>query len=229
MRWLKNLVLFAGLALTLGNEASGQLFAGYNAGPILGRTLDAGLLYYPKNEDWIAVAFSGGYTFQGPMYFARREAECLKQFKNGGWHMRLGLRNGLTTDHHSNHPWWGLDLIYSPPKRKRQNQYLRCRNGTAHDGLPKCQCHERGAQSRLYLESTARKDYFSAFCRGFWTANWPFLLGARPCLANVTCFWRRFVGSLFARCGFGADRRIPLGIASQPLRLPQARTVKRFK
>ncbi len=120
MRWLKILVLFAGLLLTFQNEVNAQLFAGYNAGPILGRTLDAGLLYYPKNEDWIAVSFSGGYTFHGPLYFARREAECLKQFKNGGWHMRLGLRNGLTTDHHANHPWWGLDLVYS-----RQNESAR--------------------------------------------------------------------------------------------------------
>ncbi|HEX2898493.1 MAG TPA: hypothetical protein VHS96_02125, partial [Bacteroidia bacterium] len=113
MRLLKYFVLVAGMVLTLGTEATAQLFAGYNAGPILGRTLDAGLLYYPKNEDWIAVSLSGGYTFRGPMYFARREAECLSKFKNGGWHMRLGLRNGLTTDHHANHPWWGLDLVYS--------------------------------------------------------------------------------------------------------------------
>lgn len=101
-------------------DVQAQLFVGPNVGGILGRTVDAGLLYYPKNEDWIAVSLSGGYTFNGPMYFPRRKAECIHDFRNGGWHMRLGLRNGLTTDHHANHMFWGADLVYS-----RQNESAR--------------------------------------------------------------------------------------------------------
>lgn len=94
-----------------------QLFFGPNIGPALGRTIDFGLLAYPKNEDWLAFSLSGGYTFSGPMYFPRKKAECLSGFRNGGWHIRAGARNGFTTDHHDNHLWWGLDLIYS-----RQNE-----------------------------------------------------------------------------------------------------------
>lgn len=117
MRWLVKALMVVVLFMGIREGISAQLFAGFNAGPILGRTADAGLLYYPKNEDWIAVAASGGYTFYGPMYFARRKAECLSHFKNGGWHLRLGLRNSLTTDHHANHVYWGADLVYS-----RQNE-----------------------------------------------------------------------------------------------------------
>ncbi len=117
MRLLKNLIVAIGMLGTLAGALPAQLFVGPNVGGVLGRTVDLGALYYPKNEDWIAISLSGGYTVHGPMYFARREAECLRQFKNGGWHMRLGLRNGLTTDHHSNHVFWGADLIYS-----RQNE-----------------------------------------------------------------------------------------------------------
>ncbi len=43
----------------------------------------------PKNEGWIAVSFSSNYTVHDPIYFARREAECLRQRKNGGWNVRL--------------------------------------------------------------------------------------------------------------------------------------------
>lgn len=93
-----------------------QLFVGPNFGPIPGRTLDLGILAYPKNEDWLAISLSGGTTLQGPMYFPRKKAECLSGFRNGGWHIRAGARNGFTIDHHANHLWWGLDLIYSRQK-----------------------------------------------------------------------------------------------------------------
>lgn len=131
MRLLTHLLLGIGLWVALTAESRAQLFIGPNLGPILGRTLDGGLLYYPKNEDWIAVSLSGGYTFYGPMYFARRKAECLSQFHNGGWHTRLGLRNGFTTDHHANHPWWGADLVYS-----RQVERARINTCDAAPGSP---------------------------------------------------------------------------------------------
>jgi hypothetical protein len=120
MPWFKILLVLGGLIGGTIHKLPAQLFFGPNIGPILGRTADAGLLYYPKNEDWIAVSLSGGYTLYGPMYFARREAECLSKFHNGGWHVRLGLRNGFTTDHHASHPFWGADLVYS-----RQNEDAR--------------------------------------------------------------------------------------------------------
>jgi hypothetical protein len=122
---------FVGLfwAVLLGTSGKAQLFVGANAGGILGRTLDVGALYYPKNEDWIAVSATGGYTVYGPMYFARRKAECLRHFHNGGWHVRVGLRNGLTTDHHANHVFWGADLVFS---RQNENAIVNACDATAH-------------------------------------------------------------------------------------------------
>jgi hypothetical protein len=105
------------LLMMLGGTARAQLFVGYNIGPALGRTLDADFRYYPKNEDWISFSLGGGYTFNGKMYFPRKKAECLSDFRNGGWHMRFGARNSFTTDHHDNHLFWGLDFLYS-----RQNE-----------------------------------------------------------------------------------------------------------
>lgn len=107
------ILLCCSLLLLALTQASAQLFIGPNIGSAYGRTPEAGLLYYPKNEDWISIALGGGYTFNGPMYFPRKKAECIGHFRNQGWHIRLGLRNGLTTDHHENHLYWGLDLIYS--------------------------------------------------------------------------------------------------------------------
>lgn len=111
------LVLFLATLFALPKQIEAQLFAGYNLGPIFGRTLDADLRYYPKNEDWISFSAGAGYTFNGKMYFPRKKAECLSNFRNGGYHIRIGARNGLTVDHHDNHPFWGLDLLYS-----RQNE-----------------------------------------------------------------------------------------------------------
>lgn len=116
MAKVQKILLLAILLLAGASSGMTQLFVGYNAGPILGRTADLGLQYYPKNEDWISLTLSGGATLYGPMYLARREADCLRKFQNGGWHIRLGARNGLTTDHHANHPWWGLELVYSRQK-----------------------------------------------------------------------------------------------------------------
>jgi hypothetical protein len=110
------LTLLAGLLLS-ATQAHAQVFVGPNLGPALGRTVEIGVMAYPKNEDWISFLASGGYTFPGPMYFPRRQADCLSHFYNNGWHVRLGARNGLTTDHHSSHMFWGLDLTFS-----RQNE-----------------------------------------------------------------------------------------------------------
>ncbi|MEM0996298.1 MAG: hypothetical protein AAGN35_04425 [Bacteroidota bacterium] len=109
------LILFS--TLLSPAPASAQMYAGINLGPAYGRTVDAGLMLFPKNEDWLSFQLSGGYTFAGPMYFPRKKAECLANFRNGGWHVRLGARNGFTTQHHSSHLFWGLDLIFS-----RQNE-----------------------------------------------------------------------------------------------------------
>lgn len=128
MRLLKRLLWVALVTVGLGSTLPAQLFVGPNVGGILGRTGDIGVLIYPKNEDWIAASVSGGYTLYGPMYFARRKAECLRQFQNGGWHVRAGARNALTTDHHSNHMWWGADLIYS--RQVEQAEVNACDNAT---------------------------------------------------------------------------------------------------
>ena len=117
MRWFQILVLFVFWGMSGSLALQAQLFVGPDVGGILGRTLDIGLIYYPKNEDWIAVTFGAGYTVPGPMYFARREADCVRRFHNSGGDIRLGLRNGLTTDHHANHVFWGTELVYS-----RQNE-----------------------------------------------------------------------------------------------------------
>jgi hypothetical protein len=91
----------------------GQVYMGLNVGPAYARTVDLDFSFFPKNEDWLSFQVSGGYTFAGPMYFPRKKAECLTDFRNGGWHVRAGARNGLTTQHHSSHLFWGLDLVYS--------------------------------------------------------------------------------------------------------------------
>lgn len=129
MRLRQSLFGLTVLLCGLCSMAQAQLFVGANAGGILGRTVDAGLLYYPKNEDWIAVSLSGGYTVYGPMYFARREADCVRHFHNSGAHVRLGLRNGLTTDHHANHVFWGADLIYG---RQNENAIVNNCDSTKH-------------------------------------------------------------------------------------------------
>jgi len=99
--------------LLTGASAIGQSFLGLNLGPAYGRTLDGQLYFYPKNEDWIAVSLSGGYTFQGRTYFTRQEKDCLEDLRSGGWHVRLGFRNDLTTDNLSSHFYWEALAIYT--------------------------------------------------------------------------------------------------------------------
>jgi hypothetical protein len=101
------------LLLLLPLLTRAQVFVGPNVGAVFGRSIELGALVYPKNQDWIAASLSAGYTAPGPMYFPRKKAECVADFRNQGWHVRVGLRNGLTTDHHANHFFWGLDLTYS--------------------------------------------------------------------------------------------------------------------
>lgn len=92
---------------------SAQVYLGPNLGPAYGRTVEAGLQVYIPNEDWISILASGGYTFEGPLYFPRKKKDCISDVYNQGWHMRIGARNGLTVDHHKSHMFWGLDLTYS--------------------------------------------------------------------------------------------------------------------
>jgi hypothetical protein len=66
------------------------------------------------------------------MLFARREAECLRGFHNGGWHVRVGARNGFTTDHHKSHVFWGLDLVYS---RQREDALLHACDTATRDPI----------------------------------------------------------------------------------------------
>ncbi|MEM7037828.1 MAG: hypothetical protein AAF570_12670, partial [Bacteroidota bacterium] len=120
--------LFMLLLLALAAPASAQIFIGPNIGPAYARTADAELRYFPKNEDWISFAVSGGYTFNGPMYFPRKQAECLSGFRNGGWHVRLGARNSFTVDRADNHLFWGLDLIYS--RQKESAVFHTCAEAT---------------------------------------------------------------------------------------------------
>ncbi len=109
---MRSIVL--GIALLfLAPSLFGQSFAGINLGPLYGRTLDAQLYIYPKNEDWIAVSLSGGYTFSGRGYFIRQEKDCLENLRNGGWHLRLGFRNDLTTDNLDNHLYWEALAVYT--------------------------------------------------------------------------------------------------------------------
>lgn len=99
------------LMLPLGGLAQGYL--GLNLGPAYGRTLDAQFYLYPKNEDWIAASVSGGYSFSGRTYFARKKKECIGNLRSGGWHLRAGVRNDLTTQNHSSHLYWELLMVYT--------------------------------------------------------------------------------------------------------------------
>jgi hypothetical protein len=175
-----------------------QLFFGPNLGPILGRTADVGFLYYPKNEDWISASLSGGYTLYGPMYFARRDAECLKGFHNGGWHIRGGTRIGFTTDHHKSHMFCGFDLVYSrqredallhtcdtatmPPVRFSQN--ISVMSGALNIGYTWNILHKKTIYQRFLLDFGLRIGY------PFWSSA-P-LLGQRDYISGVGFRWFPF-------------------------------------
>ena len=93
--------------------SAAQLYVGPNVGPLWGRTADLQLYFYPHSEDWIAASVSGGYTFRGLTYFPRRSKECIANLQSGGWHLRVGARNDLTTQNHGSHPYWELLAVYT--------------------------------------------------------------------------------------------------------------------
>lgn len=69
-------------------------------------------MLHPKNEDWITIDAGFGYTLKSGYYF-KEGGGCIDNQKNGGYFFKAGARNGLTTDHHEGHPFWGLSLIVS--------------------------------------------------------------------------------------------------------------------
>ena len=109
MRFLT--VSFALVFCSLIGQA--QLYVGPNIGPLWGRTGDLQLYFYPHSEDWISASVSGGYTLNGSTYFPRRTADCIGSLKSGGWHIRAGARNDLTTKNHGSHPYWELLAVYT--------------------------------------------------------------------------------------------------------------------
>jgi len=112
---MRQIFLFFGLTMWfLLGEA--QLYVGPNIGPAWGRTGDLQFYYYPHNEYWIAASVSAGYTYFGRTYFPRRSAECLDHLRSGGWHVRVGARNDLTTKNHGSHPYWELLAVYTRQK-----------------------------------------------------------------------------------------------------------------
>jgi hypothetical protein len=173
----------------------GQVYAGLNLGPAYARTVDLGLTFYPKNEDWISIQLSGGYTFAGPMYFPRKKAECLGGFRNGGWHVRLGARNGITTQHHSSHPFWGLDLVYSRQQEsavlhlcdtaslplERVNQNLSVLSGAVNLGYTWNPFHKKTIYQVVLLDFGLRIGY------PFWSKV-P-LLGERDYVSGLGFTW----------------------------------------
>jgi hypothetical protein len=108
--------------LLAGLGAHAQGYLGVNAGGILGRTGEAQLIMYPKNEDWISFHVGGGYTAPGPFFFDKRD-ECLRNFFNHGWHVKAGFRNGITADLRRNHFFWGMSAIYSRTKERARQTY----------------------------------------------------------------------------------------------------------
>ena len=109
---MRNPILILILSLLAG-PLSGQAFLGINFGPAYAKSFDGQFYLYPKNEDWIAVSLSGGYTLNGRTYFPRKEKDCLDNLSSGGWHLRLGVRNDLTTDNLDNHVYWEALAVYT--------------------------------------------------------------------------------------------------------------------
>lgn len=100
------------LFLLLPFLGQGQLYLGGNAGSLLGRTADAYALLHPKNQDWLAFSFSGGYTVPGPLFLPHKY-DSIERYRHGGYHIRLGARNFITSDHLSNHLFWGGHVNYA--------------------------------------------------------------------------------------------------------------------
>ncbi len=83
----------------------------WNAGSLPARTLELGLAIHPKNEDWLTIHTGLGYTLNGGYYFPKK-TDCNTELKNGGTFIRLGARNSLTSDHHEDHLFWGIDALF---------------------------------------------------------------------------------------------------------------------
>lgn len=107
---MRSLLLFVFL---LPVSVFGQSYLGLNLGPAYGQTVDAQLYIYPKNEDWIAVSLSGGWSRNNKSYFPLKRKECISDLRSGGWHIRLGARNDLTTQNHGSHLYWELLAVYT--------------------------------------------------------------------------------------------------------------------
>lgn len=119
--------------LFLGLLAQAQAYIGPNLGPAYGRTGDLQLYIYPKNEDWIALSLSGGYSFMGKTYFPRQEKDCLDDLYSGGWHVRVGARNDFGTQNHSSHLYWELLAVYT---RHRESALLNTCATTSEPRIP---------------------------------------------------------------------------------------------
>jgi|GEM_PF-2158294 hypothetical protein len=100
------------ILLLVGGRSFSQVHGGLNLGPAYGRTIDAGLRVYIPDEDWISLHAEGGYTFEGPLYFPRKQADCLSDAYHAGYHFRVGFRNGITTDYRKSHLFWGAELTF---------------------------------------------------------------------------------------------------------------------
>lgn len=107
------IVLSTLVFLFIGLASLAQAYIGPNFGPLYGLTGDMQLYVYPKNEDWIALSLSGGYKMNAGTYFPRQEKDCLNDLRSGGWHVRVGARNDLTTQNHSSHLFWELLAVYT--------------------------------------------------------------------------------------------------------------------
>lgn len=118
--WFQRFILL--FCLMGGTALSAQIYLGANGGGILGRTGDVQMLFYPKNEDWLSFTGGGGYTAPGPFFFDKR-SECLRNFFNHGWHLRAGIRNGITADLRRNHFFWGLQAVYSRNRESARFTY----------------------------------------------------------------------------------------------------------
>lgn len=105
------MLCFLGLVI----PASAQFYAGVNAGPLLGRSLEVNTFLWPKNEDWLCFNLSAGYTI--PMgFFFEKKSECIRDLKTSGWNLKLVARHNLTIDHKKSHWFWGMGVAYSRQK-----------------------------------------------------------------------------------------------------------------
>lgn len=116
------------LFILVAFPAKAQFFAGINAGPALGKTVDGFFMLHPKNQEWLSFNLSAGYTVPGPFLLSFLSNDCLTQHKNSGYHVRFGFRNSLvggaqnpTMAHHQNHLFWGLNVVGSQYKENANN------------------------------------------------------------------------------------------------------------